>query len=100
MAIRAAFDAAEKYFQLEKYLTIEEFGQLDENSTVVYVAEYYYGIAEQRKVDLAVRRIQKLVALTVENDRMRTEHNAGALRVCLQLPNSIDDFTSYSELSH
>jgi hypothetical protein len=79
--IKTAMNAAETYFQLEQYLTPEEFQQLDENSMVVYVAEYYYGIADQRKVDLAVRRIQKLVSLTEENDRMRSEHNAGALKV-------------------
>jgi len=76
-------DAAEKYFALEQYLTPDEFGRLDENSTVIYVAEYYYGIAEQRKVDLAVRRVHKLIKLTQENDRMRAEHNAGALAVRL-----------------
>jgi len=59
-------DAAEKYFALEQYLTPDEFGRLDENSTVIYVAEYYYGIAEQRKVDLAVRRVHKLIKLTQE----------------------------------
>ncbi len=38
------------YTDLEKYLTPEEITKLDENSMVVYVSEYYYGIAEQRKL--------------------------------------------------
>eukprot|EP01094_Clydonella_sp_ATCC50884_P008374 TRINITY_DN177_c0_g2_i1.p2 TRINITY_DN177_c0_g2~~TRINITY_DN177_c0_g2_i1.p2 ORF type:complete len:974 (+),score=573.42 TRINITY_DN177_c0_g2_i1:348-2924(+) len=79
--IQVAFDAAEKYFQLEQYLTTEEYQQLDENSMVVYAAEYYHGIAEQRKVDLAVRRVHKLIKLTEENDEMRAKHNEGALRL-------------------
>lgn len=32
----------------------------------VYVSEFYYGIAEQRKLDLAAKRIGKVVKLTVE----------------------------------
>eukprot|EP01094_Clydonella_sp_ATCC50884_P008373 TRINITY_DN177_c0_g1_i1.p1 TRINITY_DN177_c0_g1~~TRINITY_DN177_c0_g1_i1.p1 ORF type:complete len:1232 (+),score=684.36 TRINITY_DN177_c0_g1_i1:352-3696(+) len=79
--IQVAFDAAEKYFNLEQYLTPEDFKALDENSMVVYAAEYYHGIAEQRKVDLAVRRVDKLIKLTEENDEMRAKHNAGALKL-------------------
>lgn len=69
------FEAAEKYFQLEKYLTPEDIPKLDEASMVVYVSEYYYGIAEQRKLDLAARRIGKVIKLTEENDAMRKDYN-------------------------
>jgi len=69
------FDAAEKYFQLEKYLAPEDIPKLDEASMVVYVSEYYYGIAEQRKMDLAARRIGKVIKLTEENDAMRAEYS-------------------------
>ena len=76
----------EKYFGLEKYLTAEDITKLDENSLVIYVSGYYYGrtqlifislikfslgIAEQRKLDLAGKRIGKVVKLTIENDAMR-----------------------------
>lgn len=73
--IQLAFDAAEKYFGLEKYITVDEFLKLDENSMVVYVSEYFYGIAEQRKLDIAARRIGKLIRFTKENDAMRAEFN-------------------------
>lgn len=74
--IQAAFNAAEKYFNLEQYLTVDEFLKLDEKSMLIYVSEYYLGIAEQRKIDLAARRIAKLVKLTVENDALRAEFNS------------------------
>lgn len=74
--IQAAFDAAEKYFGLEQYLTVDEFLKLDEKSMLIYVSEYYLGVAEQRKIDLAARRIGKLVKLTVENDALRAEFNS------------------------
>ncbi|KAJ5080783.1 alpha-actinin-2 [Anaeramoeba ignava] len=76
--LQIAQDAAEKYFGLEKYITPDEIRKLDENSMVVYVSEYYYGIAEQRKLDLAARRIKKLIVLTKENDRLKTEYNKTA----------------------
>jgi len=76
--LKIAMEAAEKYFGLEQYLTPEDICKLDENSMVVYVSEYYYGIAEQRKVDLAVRRLNKLIKFTVENDAMRKEYNQTA----------------------
>lgn len=49
--LQLAINSAEKYFGLEKYLTPEEVGMLDENSMVIYVADYYYGIAEQHKLE-------------------------------------------------
>eukprot|EP01156_Anaeramoeba_ignava_P013791 Anaeramoba_ignava/a607539_2293.p1 GENE.a607539_2293~~a607539_2293.p1 ORF type:complete len:998 (+),score=362.98 a607539_2293:509-3502(+) len=76
--LQIAQDAAEKYFGLEKYITPDEIRKLDENSMVVYVSEYYYGIAEQRKLDLAARRIKKLINLTKENDRLKSEYNKTA----------------------
>ncbi|KAJ5072076.1 alpha-actinin-2 [Anaeramoeba ignava] len=76
--LQIAQDAAEKYFGLEKYITPDEIRKLDENSMVVYVSEYYYGIAEQRKLDLAARRIKKLIVMTKENDRLKAEYNKTA----------------------
>jgi len=76
--ITAAQDAAEKYFGLEKYITPAEVQKLDEQSMVIYVSEFYYGIMEQRKIDLAGRRISKLVKLTIENDRLKEEYNKTA----------------------
>jgi len=76
--LRAVFDAAEKYFQLEKYLSPEDIPKLDEASMVVYVSEYYYGIAEQRKMDLAARRISKVIKLTKENDAMKKDYTEKA----------------------
>jgi hypothetical protein len=48
---------------------------------VVYVSEYYYGIAEQRKLDLAARRIGKVIKLTEENDAMRAEYREKAAQL-------------------
>eukprot|EP01105_Mastigella_eilhardi_P022510 TRINITY_DN5543_c0_g1_i1.p1 TRINITY_DN5543_c0_g1~~TRINITY_DN5543_c0_g1_i1.p1 ORF type:complete len:1716 (-),score=541.94 TRINITY_DN5543_c0_g1_i1:60-5207(-) len=76
--IEIAQNAAEKYFGLEKFLSPTDVTKLDESSMVVYVAEFYIGISNQRKIDLAARRIDKLVKYTKENDRLRKEYNTTA----------------------
>jgi len=76
-----AQEAAFKYFNLEKYITPEELWKLDENSMTVYVSEFYYGIAEQRKVDLAARRLNKLIAFTIQNDNTKKAYNEEATKV-------------------
>eukprot|EP01105_Mastigella_eilhardi_P007218 TRINITY_DN18728_c0_g1_i1.p1 TRINITY_DN18728_c0_g1~~TRINITY_DN18728_c0_g1_i1.p1 ORF type:complete len:1570 (+),score=567.85 TRINITY_DN18728_c0_g1_i1:44-4753(+) len=76
--IQIAQDAAEVYFGLEKYVTPQEVTKLDEASMFVYVSEYYTGISNQRKIDLAGRRITKLIKYTKENDRLREEYNKTA----------------------
>jgi len=40
-----------------------------EKSLFIFVSEFYYGIAEQRKLDLAARRISTLIVKTKGNDR-------------------------------
>jgi spectrin beta, non-erythrocytic 1/4/5 len=85
--LQTAFDAAEKFFGLEQYLTTDDITQMDEKSMVVYVSEYYYGIAAARKIDAAVRRIHKLIQYTRTNDAMKKECTEQAV----QLIASIDD---------
>jgi len=63
-AIEASFDGAEKYFEMEKFVTVEEFKRFDEISMVVYISDYYYGMARERKKDRAARRISKVVKFT------------------------------------
>ena len=71
--LQTVFDAAEKYFGLEQYLLVSDIAKLDDKSMVVYASEYYYGIAKQRKVDLAAKRVKKLVEFTKENDRLKAD---------------------------
>eukprot|EP00005_Dracoamoeba_jomungandri_P003674 CAMPEP_0174252636 /NCGR_PEP_ID=MMETSP0439-20130205/2017_1 /TAXON_ID=0 /ORGANISM="Stereomyxa ramosa, Strain Chinc5" /LENGTH=960 /DNA_ID=CAMNT_0015333199 /DNA_START=29 /DNA_END=2908 /DNA_ORIENTATION=- len=73
-----AFAAAEKYFGLEQYLEPGDLAKMDEMSTVVYVSEYYYGIYEQRKLDLAAKKIGKVIQLTITNDALREKYAAAA----------------------
>eukprot|EP00211_Chloroparvula_japonica_P004956 CAMPEP_0119119142 /NCGR_PEP_ID=MMETSP1310-20130426/760_1 /TAXON_ID=464262 /ORGANISM="Genus nov. species nov., Strain RCC2339" /LENGTH=856 /DNA_ID=CAMNT_0007108559 /DNA_START=117 /DNA_END=2684 /DNA_ORIENTATION=+ len=78
-AIAAMFDGAEKYFELEKYITVDEFKRFDEVSMVVYVSDFYYGIAREKKKDRAARRIGKVVKFTKDMDARKVEFNERAL---------------------
>lgn len=72
--LKVAMDAAEKFFALEQYLAPADIPKLDDKSMLVYVSEYYSGITEQRKLDLAARRIAKLVDFTRVNDTMKASY--------------------------
>jgi len=79
--LELVMDAALKFFNLEKYLTPEDIWKLDENSMVVYISEYYYGIYEQRKLDLEAKKIGKVIKLTKENDAMKAKYNSEAIKL-------------------
>lgn len=64
---------------------VQEFAKLDEKSTLVYISEYYYGINEQFKKDLAGKRITKLISFTKQNDEMKQKYLAD----CRQLDSLI-----------
>lgn len=73
-----ASNAAFEYFGLEQFISPSDIPKLDEKSMFIYVSEYYYGIAKQRKLDLAARRISKLTNKTKENRRLKALYNEKA----------------------
>jgi len=83
------FKAAEAYFGLEQYLLVTDIEKLDDKSMVVYASEYYYGIAQQRKVDLAAKRVAKLIEYTKENDRLKEDYTKRAQALRARLDSNI-----------
>jgi len=51
--LKKAFDAATAFFGLEQYLTPAEMVKLDEKCMIVFLSEFFYGIAAQRKVRIS-----------------------------------------------
>jgi hypothetical protein len=72
------FEAAKVYFELEQYIEPADIAQLDSKSAFIFLSEFYYGIAKQRKVDLACRRITKLIHYTQKNDELRARYQEKA----------------------
>ena len=73
-----ALDAAHQFFQLDKFLGPSDIPKLDEKCMLVFVGEFYSGIAEQNKLARASRRIEKLVKFTLTNDEMRRKYDLDA----------------------
>lgn len=48
---------------------------------IVYLSDWYYGVALLQKQDIAARRVGKLVVMTELHDKMRADYNAGALKL-------------------
>src|SRR5690606_9962813 len=54
-----ALDTAAKYCNVEKYLEPSDIAKLDEVSMIVYLSDWYYGIALLQQQDVGARRIGK-----------------------------------------
>eukprot|EP00033_Pygsuia_biforma_P001487 GCRY01001677.1.p1 GENE.GCRY01001677.1~~GCRY01001677.1.p1 ORF type:complete len:1484 (+),score=524.59 GCRY01001677.1:146-4597(+) len=73
---KIATEAAGKFFDLDQdLLSSEEFLTLNEQCLTIYIAEYFVGIAEARKLDLAAKSINKVVTFTKENDAMKSDYS-------------------------
>eukprot|EP00823_Brevimastigomonas_motovehiculus_P005145 TRINITY_DN362_c0_g1_i4.p1 TRINITY_DN362_c0_g1~~TRINITY_DN362_c0_g1_i4.p1 ORF type:complete len:871 (+),score=324.74 TRINITY_DN362_c0_g1_i4:65-2677(+) len=87
--LKTAFAAANKYFGLDEYLTPQEFFKIDEKAMIVYVSEYYAGIAAQRKLDVASRRVGKLVKATQYIQQLKNEYHEKAKRLKTNLAEAV-----------
>jgi hypothetical protein len=83
--LRIAMVLAEKHFGIEQYVKPEEIAKLDEKSMFVYVSEYYYGVNEAAKRQLAAKRISKLIKFTRENDDMKAKYVADGGKLLVHL---------------
>lgn len=70
---------------MEKFLTPAEVKKLDEKSMLVFLSEYYYGINDYFKSQLAGKRISKLIGFTRENDEARTKYAADGATMTARL---------------
>jgi hypothetical protein len=70
-----ALDTAAKYCNVEKYLDPSDISKLDDIGIIVYLYDWYYGIALLAKQDAGARRIGKLVTITQRHDKMKAEYN-------------------------
>jgi len=73
-----ALDTAAKYCNVEKYLEPTDIGKLDELGMIVYLYDWYYGIALLARQDAGARRIGKLVVMTQRHDKMKAEYSQRA----------------------
>lgn len=58
--ITTALDLGEKYMNVPKYIEASDIEKMDEVGMVVYLTDWYYGVALLQKQDVAARRIGKV----------------------------------------
>lgn len=83
--LRLAFEGAEQLFGLEQYITPNELQKMDDKCMVVYVSDYYHGLKKVRKILAAVRRINKLIKYTSQNDQLRDEYAENSAKLVDQM---------------
>jgi actinin alpha len=79
--LNQALDLAEKYLNIEKYVTAEDILKMDELSIIVYLSDWFNGVTLLQKQDVAACRVGKLVDLTILHDRLKAEYAANATAV-------------------
>lgn len=83
--LQNAMDAAEKHFDVERFLEASDIPKLDDKSMLVFLSEYYYGINEWFKIKLAANRFTKLVAFTRDNDEAREVYKTDGAKMLERL---------------
>jgi hypothetical protein len=83
--LSTAMKAAGTYFGLEPYLQPTDIAKLDEKSMLVFVSEFYSGITEQLKLELAARRLAQVIAFTMTNDQLKSQYDAEAQKLNARL---------------
>lgn len=90
-----ALDIGAKYCNVEKYLEPTDIAKLDEVSMIVYLSDWYYGVALLQKQDIAAKRIGKLVIMTELHDNMRAQYKEGANQLISWANKKIAEFPNH-----
>lgn len=78
-----AFDIAEKNFDIPKLLDVEDVADIkpDERSVITYISLWYHYFSSFNKVEVAGRRIGKLVDLTNQIEALKNDFNDRARKL-------------------
>lgn len=79
--LNQALDLAEKYLNIEKYVTAQDILNMDELSIIVYLSDWFNGVTLLQKQDVAACRVGKLVDLTILHDKLKAEYCTKATSV-------------------
>lgn len=91
-----ALNTAAKYCNVERYLEPEDISKLDDLGMIVYLYDWYYGIALLAKQDAGARRIGKLIVMTQRHDRMKAEYTERASALVAWISAKIAELDDHS----
>jgi hypothetical protein len=95
--LNKAMTAAGEFFGLEPYIQASDIAKLDEKSMLVYVSEFYSGITEQLKLELASRRLTQLIAFTMTNDELKDTFLTEAQKLSTRLGKAEQQLQAFAE---
>ena len=95
--LNKAMTAAGQFFGLEPYIQASDIAKLDEKSMLVYVSEYYSGITEQLKLELASRRLAQLIAFTMTNDELKATFLTDGQKLSTRLAKAEQQLQAFAE---
>ena len=73
-----ALDVAEHYAGVQQYVEPNDISKLDDLGMIVYLSDWFHGIAFLELQNSCARRVGKLVRLTILHDRLKAEYDERA----------------------
>lgn len=97
--LRLAFDVADKHLDIPKLLDPEDLISIpkpDERSMITYLSQLFQKFANTQKSELSLRRIERVIALTEMNDRLKADYNQRAQKMVNWINNMIAELQQRS----
>jgi Ca2+-binding EF-hand superfamily protein len=79
--ITLALNLGEKYINVPKYIEPSDIEKMDDVGMIVYLSDWYYGVALLQKQDVAARRVGKLIVMTELHDNLKAQYKADATKL-------------------
>lgn len=92
--LKLAFEVADKNLDIPKLLDPEDIIGIpkpDERSMITYLSQLFQKFANTQKSELSLRRIERVIALTEMNDRLKADYNQRALKMVHWIKSMIAD---------
>lgn len=92
--LKLAFDVAEKHLDIPKLLDPEDIIGIpkpDERSMITYLSQLFQKFANTQKSELSIRRIERVIALTEMNDRLKADYTQRAQKMVNWIANMTND---------
>lgn len=85
---------ADKHLDIPRLLEAEDLISIpkpDERSMITYLSQLFAKFANTQKSELAIRRIERVIALTEMNDKLKSDYEAKAKKIANWITTTISE---------